>query len=502
MSRWIAQLPEDILQAHPDLCLAYAATLLFTLDRSAPATMTLVQKPVKMAEDYWQAEGNVAKLGEVLAFRSQAIWWQGDRAQAFVTARQALELIPDHEMMWRVSSILTRGVEELVAGKPEKARQEALEALAGFEASNNPFGARAATYLLGETYSWQGQLHAAARIYRQLFADAREDPLDKADALIGLATLSYEWNELQAAEQGLLQALELHRQHKDEVGQYHAEQFILVPASLVLARVLHARREVEQAEQLLHRLVVLTHERDWSYLYREALACQAHLSMASGDLAAVQRWSTTIAHAGDDKRLVQQEREALILARLLIAQGEASATLRLLERWLVEAQTGKRTRSVLEIQVLSAMAHFVRKELPSASQILREALTVARVEGHQRLFLDEAEALLPILRAVMLDEREEPLLTYVRSLVATLVHSEVRLISVPHTPLIPLTEPLSPQERRVLRLLAAGRSNPEIAQELIVSVNTVKTQLQSIYRKLNVKNRWEAREAAQQLKLL
>ena len=54
----------------------------------------------------------------------------------------------------------------------------------------------------------------------------------------------------------------------------------------------------------------------------------------------------------------------------------------------------------------------------------------------------------------------------------------------------------------MLRLLAAGRSNPEIAQELVVSVNTVKTQVQSIYRKLNVNSRWEAREAARQLKLL
>lgn len=63
-------------------------------------------------------------------------------------------------------------------------------------------------------------------------------------------------------------------------------------------------------------------------------------------------------------------------------------------------------------------------------------------------------------------------------------------------------EPLSVQERRVLRLLAAGRSNPEIAQELVVSVNTVKTQTQSIYRKLNVNSRKEAREAARQLKLL
>ena len=53
----------------------------------------------------------------------------------------------------------------------------------------------------------------------------------------------------------------------------------------------------------------------------------------------------------------------------------------------------------------------------------------------------------------------------------------------------------------MLRLLAAGRSNPEIAQELVVSVNTVKTQVQSIYRKLNVKSRWEAAEAARSLDL-
>ena len=65
-----------------------------------------------------------------------------------------------------------------------------------------------------------------------------------------------------------------------------------------------------------------------------------------------------------------------------------------------------------------------------------------------------------------------------------------------------LIEPLSAQEQRVLRLLAAGRSNPEIAQELVVSVNTVKTQAQSIYRKLNVKSRMEAGEAARRLKLL
>ena len=60
----------------------------------------------------------------------------------------------------------------------------------------------------------------------------------------------------------------------------------------------------------------------------------------------------------------------------------------------------------------------------------------------------------------------------------------------------PLVEPLSAQEGRVLHLLVAGLSNPEIARELVVSVNTIKTQVKSIYRKLDVNDRNEARVAA------
>ena len=65
-----------------------------------------------------------------------------------------------------------------------------------------------------------------------------------------------------------------------------------------------------------------------------------------------------------------------------------------------------------------------------------------------------------------------------------------------------LIEPLSPQEQRVLRLLVAGFSNPEIAEAMVVSNNTVKTQVQSIYRKLGVSSRKEAREAVRGQHLL
>ncbi|GHO81501.1 hypothetical protein KSD_92720 [Ktedonobacter sp. SOSP1-85] len=65
-----------------------------------------------------------------------------------------------------------------------------------------------------------------------------------------------------------------------------------------------------------------------------------------------------------------------------------------------------------------------------------------------------------------------------------------------------LLELLSEQEQGVLRLLIVGRSNPEIARELVISVNTVETHIQGLYRKLNVHNRIEASEVARRLAFL
>jgi LuxR family maltose regulon positive regulatory protein len=504
LMRWLEQLPQEVLQSRPVLSMAYAIALLFTVDRSDPATRTYVLAPLEVAERYWQAEGNRPKLGEALAFRSLDALWQGDLPQAFAAARQSLELLPEQEMFWRGTSILTAAMGDLLAGKPDVARQATLEARTLFEGVGNPYGVRAATYILGEVNSRQGELHAAARFYRQEIAGAAEDPLDMANALIGLAALSYEWNELQRAEQEVSQALDLGEHHADELGKYHAGLSIKVPGSLVLARVLHARGDTVQAQRLLQELVVLTQERKWPYLHREVLAEQARLRLSVADLAAVQRWSTTITQLGEDFRIVQQEREALIIARLLIAQGEAEAALRLLDHWQADAQAWRRGRSELEILVLTALAHFTHNHLPQARQTLREALTLAQAEGYQRLFLDEGETLVTLLRAVLLDVREEPLITYVRNLLLAFAHRQAEQDTASSSPGAPalLIEPLSPQEQRVLRLLAAGRSNPEIAGTLIVSVNTVKTQVQSIYRKLNVNSRKEAREVARQLNLL
>ncbi len=224
--RWLEPLPEQVLEAHPSLCLTYAMTLLFALDRSSPATMTLVQAPLQMAERGFQIQGASIQLGAVLTIRALLAWWQEKLPLAFTTARQALEVTPETEIHWRSTSLLITAVEALLAGKLEAARYIILETYALFEACENTFGLRASMTTLGEIYAQQGNLHQAAQLYRQVLAEAREDPLDQGVALLNLARLSYEWNDLKAAEEEAEQALEIGRQHISMTGKYHMESVI------------------------------------------------------------------------------------------------------------------------------------------------------------------------------------------------------------------------------------------------------------------------------------
>jgi LuxR family maltose regulon positive regulatory protein len=113
--------------------------------------------------------------------------------------------------------------------------------------------------------------------------------------------------------------------------------------------------------------------------------------------------------------------------------------------------------------------------------------------------------MMALLRAILPMIGKEPPDTYVRTLLRAFARQQLEQFapSVSGSPVVAsLIEPLSPQEQRVLRLLVAGYSNPEIAEALVVSTNTVKTHVGNIYRKLNVKSRKEAHEAVRGQHLL
>jgi len=272
-----------------------------------------------------------------------------------------------------------------------------------------------------------------------------------------------------------------------------------VQAALVLATIEYARGQTAAAGQRLRVLFARLQagaRPQLPLLQRRILAEQARLALATGDLATAEHWYMTSALHRESLPRLHQEQEDLIAARLLIVQGEAEEALRLLEGCQIEAHQQGRTRSEVEILVLMARVAFAQPRPFLASSRLREALALAQAEGYQRLFLDEGEEMAALLRAVLPTIKKDHCEPYVRMLLRAFAQYHLEqgaaLDSNDSLPAASIS-PLSPQEQRVLRLLVAGYSNPEIAEALVVSINTVKTQVRSVYQKLSVRSRREAR---------
>jgi LuxR family maltose regulon positive regulatory protein len=478
--------------------------ILYTSDRRAKATMDLLQAPLEMAEGHWRAEGNLSRLGQVLSFKTMVAWFQENSPKSLAGARQSLEMLPVEDVFWRSLNLIGAGLEELLAGRLNAAQQTMLEARATSKAAGNFYGMLSATYFLGEVYARQGKLGQAARHYQQVLAGIPEEAddiilrltdFDRGRALIGLGALSLEWNDLESAEQQLTQAL--------DIGQQLPDEELQVRSSLLIAKLLHTRGETRQAQELLQTIIAQTSPK-WWLLLREARLSLTGLSLSAGDTGAAEHWYTTWVQSGEEAPAAQQEQEQLVVARLRIAQGQAEAALPLLESRQAEAHSQGRKRSELEIMILTALAHFAQHDLTQARQALIIALEMARPEGFQRIFLDEKEPMAALLQDTLLEIREESLAAYARALRYTMAQEQTQHTHTRQTRQEPelIIEPLSEREQRVLSLLAAGLTTQEIAGELIISINTVKTHVKNIYGKLGVNSRQQARQAARHLNLL
>ena len=495
LQRWLEQVPPPLLHQHPDLCLEYATALLmihFSVRHPEPV-LERIQTALGVAEAGFRAVANTAKLAEVFAFRALLAQQQGELLQAMTWAQQALAWLPPTELSWRSVSYGLVAMGELLTGRRDIAYQQMQTAFTLIQAIGNPHFLRA-THGQLSTFSLEaGDLHQAVAYLRPMLAEARivGDADDIGQAQLGLAQVAYEWNALAEAEAAAREALDAIQRTDDEA--------LVTMAELSLARIQVAQGHPEQARQQLAQ--TLAHIQPYRssrhfYFHREIRMAQVRLELATGDLAAVQRWWT--ARTQEEPALpLYAEREEILMGRLLLAQGQPDAAVTWLTRLLQQAQAAQRTRTVLEIQVVLALSHAAAKALTAAKQVLQEVIAFTATQGHLRLYLDEGPAMAVLVRS-LLPHLQEP---QQRSYVQTILRAFAQELATPTDRInaLPLLEPLTPQEERVLRQLATGRTNAEIARDLIVSVNTIRTQVQSIYHKLGVNNRVAASEMARQL---
>jgi ATP/maltotriose-dependent transcriptional regulator MalT len=491
LHRWLEQFPETILEQYPVLCLSEASTLLFLSASWLPNALTLreLEKLLRSAEHCFRVENNLPKLGELFAFRSLLALRQGDMQAATRYAKQALDWLAQAQHIWRGLSLCIVAREWVEMGHFQQARAALLEAHALCEAVENHYFERVAMINLAQVCFELGEIQQAVSLYRQVLASAREEehmyPL--CNALVGLAALCYECNELESAYQYAQEAI--------TVSQSHNLVYYEVHAMLILARVQQAQGQVFVAQQQLAALldkmpVSLPH------LSQEIQTAQARLALSVGDHMTMQRWATGRSPHHDFSQDIEEE---LLLSRWLRTQGKLEEASRQLERLLVATQKVGHTRRILEIQVEMVLVAAARKRKTEAQQLLREVLAQAFDRNALRLFLDAGEQMAILLRSLLPQLHDQPLLAYIRALLSAFPVQQQRGTQTLASPLV---EPLSPQEMRVLRLLVQHRSNADIADALVVSVNTVRTQVQSIYSKLGVHTRSAASEVARELHLI
>ncbi len=474
---WLQALPDEEVRARPGLCLSCGWALVLT------GQMDAAESYLRQAEQ--TAQDAPALLGGIIAAQAYIARARGDDRRTIELSQRALSLLPQADLLSRSIVAVNLGIAYWTSGHLTEAEQALTEADYAAQQSGNIYARLTALCFLGTIQAAWGRLHRAAELFRQAIQSGGRSPAI-AYAYIELSALLYEWNDLEAAADHLQRGIEL--------SQRGGNVEIQVSGYRTLARVRQAQGDASAALGALQKAHQLAREKDVPPVIRARnAACHAQIALAQGDTATAIRWAEQATGHADASPFYPLL--GLTQARLLLAQNEKTAAAEQLQGWYETALREGWQFGVVEVRVLQALA---APTPPVALAFLADALALAQSEGYVRTFVDKGE-----LMAALLQEAASQGIApgYASKLLAAFGVSEHEDIAIPpHTPT--LIDPLSERELRVLRLVAAGLSNRDVAEALYISVNTVKTHLQRIYGKLGVSSRTAAATTALELNLL
>ena len=418
-------------------------------------------------------------------YRAGLALLRGDLTGTVAHAERAAGLSTDDDRLGRGAAAALTGLAQWADGDLEGGARQYAAAIAEFEAAEYFADILGCSLGLADMQAGQGHLRAAERtLTAGLDLAATHGPLrGTADMHIGLAELHIERNELDTGAEHLRASLELGERL---ALPQHAYRWRVVDARLRAAHGDHAGA-VELLGEAERR-----YNTDYSPKARPVTATTARVRLAAGDRAGAEQWAAESGLTADDAPAYLREYEHLTFARVLLAIGRGLDTVPLLERLLAAAEAGGREGSAVEAAALLALAHQAGGDTGQALAHLGDALTRAEPERFVRVFLDAGAPMTALLNAAVRQGRS--------------VDQASALLAAGTTPTPEraqqgLVDELSSRELDVLRLLRSELSGPEIAAELVVSLNTVRTHTKNIFMKLGVTSRRAAVRRADELGL-
>jgi LuxR family maltose regulon positive regulatory protein len=466
LRRWLEALPSEEFASRPVLILTLVGARMGTGDTTgveplleqAERWLDREQPPDTIVFD----EDEFARLPEQIAvYRSGFALLAGDIAGARAHANEVLELAHPSDHYRRGGAAALLGLAHWHEGDIGPARERYAEAVGHFLEMGWVPDALGCSLALGDIQVAQGRFGDARRTFEAGLGHARGRPglRGTADMHVALSELLLEANQLDDAQAHLDTATAL--------GEHAGLPQNAYRRQVAAALLRQARGDIAGALELLEEAEAVFNT-DFSPPIRPIGALRARALLAKGDVAGAARWAHDRALTPDDDLTYVQEFEHITLARVLLAQDATDRAVELLERLLAAARAGGREHRVVEVLVLLSRAHHRRGDPTAATSALDEALVRAQPEGYVRVFLDEGR---PVQELVRTSHGSGP------------------------------AADLSRRELEVLRLLRSELSGPEIARELVVSLNTMRTHTKSIYTKLGARNRREALRRAAELGL-
>jgi LuxR family maltose regulon positive regulatory protein len=315
-------------------------------------------------------------------------------------------------------------------------------------------------------------------------------PIYTGTEYAGLGDLNREWNQLEEAAVEIQKGIELAK-----AGDHI---FFLVDVYLARVRLALAQKDwetvwshLQKAEQVARRCPTSI---DNTYLQ----AWQARLQLAHGNLAEAARWAETKEVEDTGPIVPQHEFELLTLARIWLAQGRLDQAAALLKRVQNAAENAGRHGRSLEAQMLRALVDQAAEKETQAVERLSQVLTQAEPEGYVRWFLDEGAPMAKLLYKVS-TKTTTGIRDYAGRLLAAYYQEQAEQPASQGNMRIGL---LSKREIEVLRLMAGGCANKEIASQLVISLGTVKRHVIHIFQKLDAANRTQAVAIARELEII
>jgi LuxR family maltose regulon positive regulatory protein len=469
---WFRRIPEKVIYADPEYCLTYAWTLLL-------ASQTNAADPFLEAAE-GMAAGNSKLLGEIAAAQAFQAQTMGDERRMVELSEKALSLLPETDLSSRGILAMNLGIAYWHEGAMAKAEKYLNEALPAARQTSNKFAEITSLFFLGRMYAVRGQLHKAADYLRGIIDS--QVPI-VALAQLDLSAISYEFNDLKLAERHLEQSLKL----IDSKSNFEYQ----IAGLIHKARLTLAQGDEQGAVEVLEIGREIADHNEIPLRTRARMAaCAVEIAIALGDLEMATRWAEQVTAELDAHPFYRFLH--LTPVRMLMAQNDMPKALALLQEAYLVANEAGWTYGLIAMRLMQALAAPNRE---SALEYITDALTLAQPEKFIRTFIDRG----PVLKPLLLEAARQGVFP---EYVGEILRAFEDELGPGEVSLPPGVGPLSERELEVLRLLAAGLTNRQIAEQIVVSISTVKSHVHHICNKLDVGNRTQAVARARELDLL